>query len=34
MYEKFGYRVVGEMTDLPPGGAFYWMRKDGLAHQA
>lgn len=30
MYEKLGYRVVGEMIDLPPGGAMYWMRKDGL----
>ncbi len=30
MYEKLGYRVVGEMTDFPPGGAMYWMRKDGL----
>ncbi|MFW6228989.1 MAG: GNAT family N-acetyltransferase, partial [Alkalispirochaeta sp.] len=30
-YEKLGYSVVGEMTDLPPGGAMYWMRKDGLA---
>lgn len=30
MYEKLGYRVVGEMSDFPPGGAMYWMRKDGL----
>ena len=30
MYEKLGYRVVGEMIDLPPGGSMYWMRKDGL----
>lgn len=27
-YEKMGYRVVGEMTDYPPGESFYWMRKD------
>lgn len=30
LYEKLGYRVVGEMNDLPPGGAMYWMRKDSL----
>jgi len=29
-YERHGYRVVGTMDDLPPGGAMYWMRKDGL----
>lgn len=27
-YEKLGYRVIGELTDFPPGGAMYWMRKD------
>ncbi|MCO6449148.1 MAG: GNAT family N-acetyltransferase [Caldilineales bacterium] len=27
-YEKLGYRVVGELKDFPPGGSFYWMRKD------
>jgi GNAT superfamily N-acetyltransferase len=27
-YEKMGYRVVGELTGFPPGGAFYLMRKD------
>ncbi|MBZ0291890.1 MAG: GNAT family N-acetyltransferase [Anaerolineae bacterium] len=27
-YARFGYRVVGVMEDYPPGGAFYWMRKD------
>lgn len=27
-YEKEGYRVVGEMTDYPPGESYYWMRKD------
>jgi GNAT superfamily N-acetyltransferase len=27
-YEKYGYRVVGELADYPPGEAFYWMRKD------
>ena len=29
-YERHGYRVVGTMEGIPPGGAFYWMRKDGL----
>jgi ribosomal protein S18 acetylase RimI-like enzyme len=28
MYEKLGFRVVGELLDYPPGEAFYWMRKD------
>ena len=27
-YEKYGYRVVGQLDDYPPGEAFYWMRKD------
>lgn len=27
-YVKFGYRVVGTMEDYPPGGAYFWMRKD------
>lgn len=27
-YEKIGYRVVGELADLPPGGAYFLMRKD------
>lgn len=27
-YEKEGYRVVGVLQDYPPGGAYYWMRKD------
>lgn len=27
-YEKCGYRVVGELTDYPPGQALYWMRKE------
>ncbi|HSH05298.1 MAG TPA: GNAT family N-acetyltransferase [Anaerolineae bacterium] len=27
-YQKQGYRVVGEMTDYPPGASFYWLRKD------
>jgi len=27
-YEKEGYRVVGVLEDYPPGGAYYWMRKD------
>ena len=26
--EKYGYRVVGELTDHPPGNSLYWMRKD------
>lgn len=30
LYEKLGYRVVGELKDFPPGESFYWMRKDGL----
>lgn len=27
-YEKFGYRVVGEMVDFPPGETYYWLRKE------
>src|SRR5207247_1340698 len=27
-YEKCGYRVIGRLDDYPPGGAFYWLRKD------
>ena len=27
-YEKQGYRVVGQMDGYPPGGAFYFLRKD------
>lgn len=27
-YEKEGYRVVGALDDYPPGGTYYWMRKD------
>ena len=27
-YERYGYRVVGQLDDYPPGEAFYWMRKD------
>lgn len=27
-YEKYGYVVVGEMRGFPPGGSFYWLRKD------
>ena len=27
-YEKMGYRVVGQLDDYPPGGAYYWLRKD------
>jgi hypothetical protein len=27
-YEKFGYRVVGQLDDYPPGQSYYWMRKN------
>lgn len=27
-YQKYGYRVVGQLDDYPPGHTFYWMRKD------
>jgi len=27
-YEKYGYYVVGELKDCPPGSSYYWMRKD------
>ncbi len=27
-YEKCGYRVIGALDDYPPGGTFYWLRKD------
>jgi len=27
-YEKFGYQVVGQLDDYPPGQTYYWMRKD------
>jgi GNAT superfamily N-acetyltransferase len=27
-YEKYGYYVVGELKDYPPGSVYYWMRKD------
>jgi GNAT superfamily N-acetyltransferase len=27
-YEKMGYRVVGALEDYPPGGCFYWLRKE------
>jgi RimJ/RimL family protein N-acetyltransferase len=27
-YEKAGYRVVGALTDYPPGETYYWLRKD------
>ena len=29
-YEKFGYRVVGQLDEYPPGHAFFWMAKDPL----
>jgi N-acylglucosamine-6-phosphate 2-epimerase len=28
LYEKLGYRVVGQLDDYPPGATYYWMRKD------
>ncbi|MBN1963372.1 MAG: GNAT family N-acetyltransferase [Anaerolineae bacterium] len=30
-YEKLGFVVVGRMDSFPPGGCFYWMRKDYAA---
>ena len=27
-YEKYGYRVIGESTDYPPGESLYWLRKE------
>ena len=27
-YEKCGYRVIGELTDYPPGATYFWLRKD------
>ena len=27
-YQKFGYRVAGQLDDYPPGSTYYWMRKD------
>jgi GNAT superfamily N-acetyltransferase len=27
-YERFGYRVAGQMVDYPPGRTFYWLRKE------
>ncbi|MBI1296903.1 GNAT family N-acetyltransferase [bacterium] len=27
-YEKEGYQVVGALEDYPPGGVYYWMRKE------
>ena len=29
-YEKYGYRVVGQLEGYPPGTTYYWMRKDLL----
>ena len=31
-YEKYGYRVVGQLDDYPPGETFCWMRKDFPTH--
>ena len=27
-YERLGYRVIGELTDHPPGESLYWLRKE------
>lgn len=27
-YERLGYRVVGQLDDYPPGGSYYWLRKE------
>jgi len=27
-YEKCGYQVIGRLDQYPPGGSFFWMRKD------
>lgn len=27
-YEKSGYRVIGQLTDYPPGATYFWLRKD------
>jgi len=27
-YEKYGYYVVGQLTDYPPGTTYFWLRKD------
>ncbi|MDP9315272.1 MAG: GNAT family N-acetyltransferase [Chloroflexota bacterium] len=27
-YEKFGYYVIGQLTDYPPGESYFWLRKD------
>lgn len=27
-YEKYGYRVIGQLTDYPPGATYFWLRKD------
>lgn len=27
-YEKYGYVVVGELTDYPPGSSYFWLRKN------
>lgn len=27
-YEKVGYRVIGQLTDYPPGATYFWLRKD------
>lgn len=32
-YEKAGYRVVGQLTDYPPGETYFWLRKDFLGQE-
>lgn len=27
-YQRYGYRIVGELTDYPEGYTYYWLRKD------
>jgi ribosomal protein S18 acetylase RimI-like enzyme len=33
-YEKYGYYVVGELSDYPPGTSYFWLRKDFQAEDA
>jgi GNAT superfamily N-acetyltransferase len=27
-YEKYGYYVIGQLNDCPPGATYFWLRKD------